>query len=258
MGHKTHPLGFRLGIIKDWKTHWYANNARDYSKLLLEDIKLRESINGEYQGFTDAGIAKIEIDRGTQDTVINIHSARPGILIGREGERVKNLRARLEGIAEHRIQLNIIEIEQPELNPYLVGRNIADQIQRRVAYRRAIRQAAQRAMQAGAQGIKIIIKGRISGAEIARVEKLLMGQVPLHTLRADIDYALAEAHTAMGRIGIKVWIYHGQILPPLPEDEEELETIEVRVESGAEDDTEAIADDVIGGVATRGAFDVTA
>ncbi len=258
MGHKTHPLGFRLGIIKDWKTHWYANNARDYSKLLLEDIKLRESINGEYQGFSDAGIARIEIDRGTQDTVINIHSARPGILIGREGERVKNLRARLEEIAEHRIQLNIIEIEQPELNPYLVGRNIADQLQRRVAYRRAIRQAAQRAMQAGAQGIKIIVKGRISGAEIARDEKLLMGQVPLHTLRADIDYALAEAHTAMGRIGIKVWIYHGQILPPLPEDEEELETIEVRVESGAEDDTEAIADDVIGGVATRGAFDVTA
>jgi len=258
MGHKTHPLGFRLGIIKDWKTHWYANNARDYSKLLLEDIKLRESINGEYQGFSDAGIAKIEIDRGTQDTVINIHSARPGILIGREGERVKNLRARLEEIAEHRIQLNIIEIEQPELNPYLVGRNIADQLQRRVAYRRAIRQAAQRAMQAGAQGIKIIVKGRISGAEIARNEKLLMGQVPLHTLRADIDYAIAEAHTAMGRIGIKVWIYHGQILPPLPEDEEELETIEVRVESGAEDDTEAIADDVIGGVATRGAFDVTA
>ena len=258
MGHKTHPLGFRLGIIKDWKTHWYANNARDYSKLLLEDIKLRESINGEYQGFSDAGIAKIEIDRGTQDTVINIHSARPGILIGREGERVKNLRARLEEISEHRIQLNIIEIEQPELNPYLVGRNIADQLQRRVAYRRAIRQAAQRAMQAGAQGIKIIVKGRISGAEIARDEKLLMGQVPLHTLRADIDYAIAEAHTAMGRIGIKVWIYHGQILPPLPEDEEELETIEVRVESGTEDDTEAIADDVIGGVATRGAFDVTA
>ena len=167
MGHKTHPYGFRLGIIKDWKTHWYANNARDYSKLLLEDIKLRESINGEYQGFSDAGIAKIEIDRGTQDTVINIHSARPGILIGREGERVKNLRARLEEIAEHRIQLNIIEIEQPELNPYLVGRNIAEQLQRRVAYRRAIRQAAQRAMQAGAQGIKIIVKGRISGAVFA-------------------------------------------------------------------------------------------
>ncbi len=256
MGHKTHPLGFRLGIIKDWKTHWYANNASAYRKLVLEDIKLRQSINKEYQGFTDAGIARIEVDRGAQDTVINIHSARPGILIGRDGERVKNLRARLEAITEHRIQLNILEIEQPELNPFLVGRNIAEQLQRRVAYRRAIRQAAQRAMQAGAQGIKIIVKGRISGSEIARQEKLLMGRVPLHTLRADIDYALAEAATSMGRIGIKVWIYRGQILPPVPEAEEELETIEVRVEAGAEDETEAIADDVIGGVAIRGAFDV--
>ena len=256
MGHKTHPLGFRLGIIKDWKTHWYANNASAYRKLVLEDIKLRQSINKEYQGFTDAGIARIEVDRGAQDTVINIHSARPGILIGRDGERVKNLRTRLEAITEHRIQLNILEIQQPELNPYLVGRNIAEQLQRRVAYRRAIRQAAQRAMQAGAQGIKIIAKGRLSGSEIARQEKLLIGRVPLHTLRADIDYALAEAATTMGRIGIKVWIYRGQILPPLPEAEEELETIEVRVEAGAEDETEAIADDVIGGVATRGAFDV--
>ena len=256
MGHKTHPLGFRLGIIKDWKTHWYANNASAYRKLVLEDIKLRQSINKEYQGFTDAGIARIEGDRGAQDTVINIHSARPGILIGRDGERVKNLRARLEAITEHRIQLNILEIQQPELNPFLVGRNIAEQLQRRVAYRRAIRQAAQRAMQAGAQGIKIIAKGRLSGSEIARQEKLLMGRVPLHTLRADIDYALSEAATSMGRIGIKVWIYRGQILPPLPEAEEELETIEVRVEAGSEDETEAIADDVIGGVAIRGAFDV--
>ncbi len=256
MGHKTHPLGFRLGIIKDWKTHWYANNASAYRKLVLEDLKLRQSINREYQGFTDAGIARIEIDRGAQDTVINIHSARPGILIGRDGERVKNLRSRLEAITQHRIQLNIVEIEQPELNPFLVGRNIAEQLQRRVAYRRAIRQAAQRAMQAGAEGIKIIVKGRISGSEIARQEKLLMGRVPLHTLRADIDYALAEAATSMGRIGIKVWIYRGQILPPVPEAEEELETIEVRVEAGSEDETEAIADDVIGGVAIRGAFDV--
>jgi len=256
MGQKTHPYGFRLGIIKDWKTHWYANNASAYRKLVLEDIKLRQSINREYQGFTDAGIARIEIDRGAQDTVINIHSARPGILIGRDGERVKNLRSRLEAITQHRIQLNIVEIEQPELNPFLVGRNIAEQLQRRVAYRRAIRQAAQRAMQAGAEGIKIIVKGRISGSEIARQEKLLMGRVPLHTLRADIDYALAEAATSMGRIGIKVWIYRGQILPPVPEAEEELETIEVRVEAGSEDETEAIADDVIGGVAIRGAFDV--
>jgi small subunit ribosomal protein S3 len=245
MGHKTHPYGFRLGIIKDWKTHWYANNSSAYRNLVQEDLRLRNSIYQEYQNFSDAGIARVEIDRGAQDSVINIHSARPGILIGRDGERVKQLRAKLEGITRRRIQLNIMEIEHPELDPYLVGRNIADQIQRRVAYRRAMRQAAQRAMQAGAQGIKIIVKGRIGGAEIARVEKLMMGQVPLHTLRADIEYALAEAHTAMGRIGIKVWIYKGEILPPPPEAAEELETIEVRVESGAEeeDETDAIPDD---------------
>jgi small subunit ribosomal protein S3 len=244
MGHKTHPYGFRLGIIKDWKTHWYADNASAYRNLVQEDLRLRNSIYQEYQNFSDAGISRVEIDRGAQDSVINIHSARPGILIGRDGERVKQLRAKLEGITRRRIQLNIMEIEHPELDPYLVGRNIADQIQRRVAYRRAMRQAAQRAMQAGAQGIKIIVKGRIAGAEIARTEKLMMGQVPLHTLRADIDYALAEAHTAMGRIGIKVWIYKGEILPPPPEAAEELETIEVRVESGAEDEdeTEVIAD----------------
>lgn len=230
MGQKTHPLGFRLGIIKDWKTHWYANNARAYRTLALEDLRLRQSIHGEYRGFSDAGIARVEIDRGAQDSVINIHSARPGILIGRDGERVKQLRTKLEAITQRRVQLNIIEIEQPELDPYLVGKNIADQLQRRVAYRRAMRQAAQRAMQAGAQGIKIITKGRISGSEIARVEKLMLGRVPLHTLRADIDYALAEAATAMGRIGIKVWIYKGDIMPPVPEAVEELETIEVRVE----------------------------
>lgn len=237
MGHKTHPYGFRLGIIKDWKTHWYANNASAYRSLVTEDLRLRETIRNEYKSFSDAGIAKVEIDRGAQDSVINIHSARPGILIGRDGDRVKQLRGKLEAITERRIQLNIIEIEQPELDPYLIGRNIADQLQRRVAYRRAMRQAAQRAMQAGAQGIKVITKGRISGAEIARVEKLMMGQVSLHTLRADIDYALAEAHTAMGRIGIKVWVYKGEILPTNPEMlEEELETIEVRVDTGEDGD----------------------
>lgn len=229
MGHKTHPYGFRLGIIKDWKTHWYAPNASSYRNLVLEDLKIRNSIRDEYQSFADAGISRVEIDRGAQDSVVNIHSARPGILIGRDGERVKNLRSKLEGITQRRIQLNIIEISQPELDPYLVAKNIADQLQRRVAYRRAMRQAAQRALQSGAKGIKIIMKGRITGAEIARTEKLMVGQVPLHTLRADIDYALAEAHTTMGRIGVKVWIYKGDILPPPPEVTEELQTIEVTV-----------------------------
>ena len=183
MGHKTHPYGFRLGIIKDWKAHWYAANATSYRRLVLEDLQLRNSIRDEYKGFSDAGISRVEIDRGAQDSVINIHSARPGILIGRDGERVKNLRGKLEAITQKRIQLNIIEIEQPEVDAYLVARNIADQLERRVAYRRAMRQSGQRAMQGGAEGIKIIVKGRISGAEIARVEKFMLGRVPLHTLR---------------------------------------------------------------------------
>lgn len=236
MGHKTHPYGFRLGIIKDWKAHWYASNAASYRKLVLEDLRLRNSIRDEYKGFADAGISKVEIDRGAQDSVINIRSARPGILIGRDGERVKNLRSKLEAITGRRIQLNIIEVEQPEIDSYLVARNIADQMERRVAYRRAMRQAGQRAMQGGAQGIKIIVKGRISGSEIARVEKFMLGRVPLHTLRADIDYSLAEAHTAMGRVGVKVWVYRGDIMPPPPEIEEELETIEVTVQAGEPDE----------------------
>lgn len=236
MGHKTHPYGFRLGIVKDWKAHWFAPRADSYRRLVLEDVQLRNSIRDEYQGFADAGIARVEIDRGAQDSVINIHSARPGIVIGRDGERVKNLRAKLETITQRRVQLNILEIEQPEINAYLVARNIADQLERRVAYRRAMRQAAQRAMQGGAEGIKIIVKGRISGSEIARVEKLMMGRVPLHTLRADIDYALAEAHTTMGRVGVKVWVYHGDILPPPPEEVEELDTIEVTVQADGPDE----------------------
>ncbi len=231
MGHKTHPIGFRLGIVKDWQTHWYAPTSRAYRTLVLEDLEIREGIRAEYKGFSNAGIARIEIDRGAQDIVVNVHSARPGILIGRDGERVKRLRTRLEEVTQKkRIQLNIIEISQPELNAYLVGRNIADQLERRVAYRRALRQATQRAMQAGAVGIKIIVKGRITGSEIARREKRMEGRVPLHTLRADIDFCTTEAHTNMGRVGVKVWIYRGLVLPPPPEEVmEEMETIEVNI-----------------------------
>ena len=236
MGHKTHPYGFRLGIIKDWKAHWYAPNGSAYRSLVKEDLSLRNSIRNEYRNFSDAGIARVEIDRGAQDSVINIHSARPGILIGRDGERVKNLRAKLEAITRRRVQLNILEIEQPELNAYLVARNVSDQLERRVAYRRAMRQAAQRAMQAGAEGIKIIVKGRISGSEIARTEKLMLGQVPLHTLRADIDYALSEAHTIMGRVGVKVWVYTGEVMPSRSEEAAELENIEVTVQAGEPDE----------------------
>lgn len=242
MGHKTHPYGFRLGIIKDWKTHWYANNGAQYRAGVQQDLSLRQAIHDEYAGFSDAGIARIEIDRTAQEIIINVHSARPGILIGRDGDRVKGLRTRLDGMTRGQLRLNIIEIEQPELDPYLVGRNIADQLSRRVAYRRAMRQSALRTMQAGAEGIKIITKGRISGSEIARTEKLMMGQVPLHTLRADIDYALAEAHTAMGRIGIKVWIYKGQIMPARAEEDTELDSIEFRVASQNAEGEELMAE----------------
>ena len=243
MGHKTHPYGFRLGIIKDWKAHWYASTGSAYRNLVKEDLDLRSCIRNEYRMFSDAGIANVVIDRGAQDSVIDIHSARPGILIGRDGERVKNLRSKLEAITRSRVQLNIREIEQPEINAYLVARNVADQLERRVAYRRAMRQAAQRAMQAGAQGIKIIVKGRISGSEIARTEKLMLGQVPLHTLRANIDYAIAEAHTIMGRVGAKVWVYTGEVIPVRAEEAAELENIEVTVQADGPDiDIEALID----------------
>ena len=240
MGHKTHPIGFRLGIIKDWQTHWFVPKGRQYRELVLGDMAIRDTIHKEYEAFSDAGIARVEIDRGTQDIVVNIHSARPGILIGRDGERVKRLRGKLEKTSAKRIQLNILEIQQPELNAYLVARNIADQMERRVSFRRALRQAVQRAMQGGAQGIKIIVKGRIMGSEIARTEKVMEGRVPLHTLGADIDYNYAEASTVMGRIGVKAWIYKGTLEPePAAQQAEEMETIEVTVHAEEEEQEEA-------------------
>ncbi len=242
MGHKTHPIGFRLGVTKDWMSHWYAPKGKEYRTLLQEDMKIRETVRGEYSGIGDAGIARIEIDREPQNIVINIHSARPGILIGHEGERVKRLRQKVEQLTGKRIQLNILEVQQPELNAYLVARNIADQLERRVSYRRAMRQAIQRAMQSGAKGIKVVAGGRLQGAEIARRDKAMQGRVPLHTLRADLDFGIAEALTVMGRIGIKVWIYKGEILPPpAQEREEEMAPIEVTVQ-GEEQKADATAE----------------
>ena len=246
MGQKTHPIGFRLGIIKDWQTHWYAPKANSYRTLVLEDMEIRKTIHKKYEEFSDVGIPEIGIDRDAKDVIVNIHSARPGILIGRNGERVKELRQVLENKTSRKIQLNVIEVPQPELNAYLVGKNIAEQLERRVSYRRTMRQASQRAMQAGAKGIKIIVKGRIMGMEIARQEKLMVGQIPLHTLRADIDYGLAEANSQMGKLGIKVWIYKGEILPePAKEPEEEIGTIEVTI-SGDEPPTgeDSITEDI--------------
>ena len=227
MGQKTHPIGFRLGIVKDWHAKWFADKQVDYRNLVLEDLQIRKKIDGNYP---DAGISQVDIERSNNDVTITIHTARPGIVIGRGGQRVEELRKELESVIQRRARLNVQEIRQPELDAYLVARNVADQLERRIAFRRAIRQTLGRSMQAGAEGIKIICSGRLGGADIARSEKAMEGRVPLHTLRADIDYGLAEAATEFGRIGVKVWIYKGDILPepvPEPEIEEEISPIEV-------------------------------
>ncbi len=209
MGQKTHPIGFRLGVIKDWQSRWFAATAEEYSGLIKEDIDVRKTI---YDRYPDAGISRVEIERGN-DVVVTVHTARPGIVIGRGGQRVEELRKELEAGTSKRARLNVQEIRQPELDAYLVAKNVAEQLERRVAFRRAIRQTVIRTMQAGALGIKILISGRLGGADIARQEKAMEGRVPLHTLRADIDYNIAEAATEFGRIGIKVWIYKGDIVP---------------------------------------------
>ncbi len=233
MGQKTHPIGFRLGVVKDWQTKWFAGRGQHYRPLVLEDLKVREAV---FKRYPDAGVARVEIERSAHDVVINVHTARPGIVIGRGGQRVEELRTLLEGLTEKRARLNVVEVRQPEMDAYLVARSIADQLERRIAFRRAIRQTLGRTMQAGAKGIKIIVSGRLGGAEFARREKAMEGRVPLHTLRADVDYGLAEAHTQMGRIGVKAWIYKGDILLKSKEAEaEEMEPIEVTLHGGDEE-----------------------
>jgi len=218
MGHKVHPMGFRIGVIRDWQAKWYAD--KHYSEFLHEDLKLRQAIQSWY---AEAGISQIEIHRQSNKVSITIHTARPGILIGRGGQRVDEMRLRLDDLTGKRVQLNIQEIRQPELDAYLVARTIAEQIERRVAYRRAMKQALSRTTQSGAKGIRISCAGRLGGAEIARRLTIHQGQVPLHKLRADIDYGLTEACTTLGRIGVKVWIYKGDVLPePKAEEVEEM------------------------------------
>jgi small subunit ribosomal protein S3 len=210
LGHKVHPIGFRLGIIKDWQSKWYSETH--YAEFVLEDNTLRETIRRKYP---EAAISLIEIDRQAKDVTITLHTARPGIVIGRGGQRVDEMRQFLEKLIGKKIRLNIQEVRQPELDAYLVARSIAEQIERRVAYRRAMKQAIFRTTQAGAKGIKVSTAGRLGNAEIARRQTSHQGQVPLHTLRADIDYGFTEAHTTLGRIGVKVWIYKGQVMPEL-------------------------------------------
>ncbi len=210
MGHKVHPTGFRLGIIKDWQSKWYSE--AHYAEFIQEDNKLREYIKAKY---SEAAISLVEIDRQAKDVTITLHTARPGIVIGRGGQRVDEMRKQLEELIGKKIRLNIQEIRQPEMDAYLVARSVAEQIERRVAYRRAMKQAIFRTIQSGAKGIKVSAAGRLANAEIARRQTMHEGQVPLHTLRADIDYGFTEAVTTMGRIGVKVWIYKGQVLPEM-------------------------------------------
>jgi small subunit ribosomal protein S3 len=209
LGRKVHPYGFRLGVIRDWKARWYAE-GEDYADLLHEDLEIRRVIN---ESVGRAGISSIEIERSPNQVSAAIWTARPGIIIGRKGASVKMLRRELEELTGKRVSVDVQEVEQPELNAKLVAENIVSQLERRISQNRAMTRAVQAAMRAGAQGIKVTCKGRLHGAEMARQQGLREGRVPLHTLRADIDYAQDEAHTTYGRIGVKVWIYKGEVLP---------------------------------------------
>lgn len=214
MGRKVHPVGFRIGVHRDWQSKWYAD--KHYTELLHEDLLIRRTIRAHY---SEAGISLIEIDRAANQVTATVHTSRPGIVIGRAGQRVDELRNILEGLTGKRVRLNIEEIRFPELDAHLVARSIAEQLQRRVGFRRAMKQAVSRTMQRGAQGVRISCAGRLGGAEMARKVGERMGRVPLHTLRADIDYGMAEAHTTYGLIGVKVWIYKEDILPEVREPE---------------------------------------
>ncbi len=237
MGHKVHPIGFRIGITTDWQARWYAD--KKYAEFLHEDLKVREAIRSKY---AEAGISLVEIDRQANKVSVTIHTARPGVVIGRGGQRVDEMRHYLEDLIGKRIQLNIQEIRQPELDAYLVARTIAEQIAHRVAYRRAMKQAVFRTIQAGAKGVRVSCAGRLGGAEIARRLTIHQGRVPLHTLRADIDYGLTEAHTTLGQIGIKVWIYKGDILPEPTTPEVEEVPAELVASGSAEAKPSAVAE----------------
>ncbi|GAV23828.1 30S ribosomal protein S3 [Carboxydothermus pertinax] len=209
MGQKVHPKGLRIGIIRDWDAKWYADK-KHYQELLHEDLKIRKYIKNK---FYQAGISRILIERASNRVKVTIFTARPGMVIGKGGAEIEVLRKDLEKMTGRQININISEIKVPEIDAQLVAENIATQIEKRISYKRAMKQAVSRALKMGAQGIKVACSGRLAGAEIARSEWYTEGKVPLHTLRADIDYGFAEALTTYGKIGVKVWIYKGEVLP---------------------------------------------
>lgn len=213
MGRKVHPLGFRLGIIKDWQARWFAT-GEEYADLLQEDLNIRQLIRDE---MGHAGISKIEIERFPKRVSLTIWTAKPGIIIGRKGVNVRALRQNLEKLSNKKVRIDVQEVERPELDAYLVAENIASQLQRRISHNRAMKRSATQTMRMGAEGIKISCSGRLTGAEMARRAWVMEGRVPRSTLRADIDYGFAEARTTYGLIGIKVWIYKGEVLPEAAE-----------------------------------------
>ena len=209
MGRKVHPYGFRVGVTRDWQSKWFAGQ-RTYAELALEDMRLRKLIMNT---LPDAGVSGVTIDRNANQVTMTVHTAKPGIVIGRGGANAEMLRGRLQNATEKRIRLNIEEIRVPELDAYLVAKSVAEQLERRVAFRRAMKQSVQRTMQRGALGCRVKIGGRLGGSEMSRTEQEMQGRVPLHTLRADIDFGRAEAKTTFGMIGVKCWIYKGDITP---------------------------------------------
>ncbi|GEN88609.1 30S ribosomal protein S3 [Oceanobacillus sp. FSL W8-0428] len=208
MGQKVNPTGLRVGVIKDWESKWYA--GKDYADLLHEDIKIREYLEGRLK---TAAVSSIEIERAANRVNITIHTGKPGMVIGKGGSEVEALRKSLNNLTGKRVHINILEIKKVDIDATLVADNIARQLENRISFRRAQKQAIQRAMRAGAKGIKTQVSGRLGGADIARAEHYSEGTVPLHTLRADIDYGTAEADTTYGKLGVKVWIYRGEVLP---------------------------------------------
>ena len=209
MGRKVHPYGFRVGVTRDWQSKWFADQ-RHYPELALEDVRLRALI---MRTLPDAGVSSITIDRNANQVSMTVHTAKPGIVIGRGGANAEMLRGLLQNATDRRVRLNIEEIRVPELDAYLVAKSVADQLERRVAFRRAMKQTVQRTMQRGALGCRVKIGGRLGGSEMSRTEQEMQGRVPLHTLRADIDFGQAEAKTTFGMIGVKCWIYKGDITP---------------------------------------------
>jgi small subunit ribosomal protein S3 len=223
MGRKVHPIGFRLNVTRGWLGRWYAEGSQ-YREQLQQDFQIRELILGTT---SKAGVSRVEVERFPGKAKVTVHTAKPGILIGRKGEGVKKIREGLQELVCKKVDLDIKEISAPDTDAYLVAHNIADQLERRIAYRRAMKRAIQQAMRQGAQGIKIEVAGRLAGAEMARTVWLREGRVPLQTLRADIDFSRAEALTTYGRIGVKVWVYKGEMKPEVEEKAEATEGVYV-------------------------------